>query len=105
MAGQEVIHAYRHLYRGLLQAVCYAPRARRVIRTQIRRAFRQPGVDLDPDAVKRTIWFLKAAAKEKGLEHRVLKNVIRVATYREFHGRLAVRKWSTVLANQRRTQE
>ena len=97
MANQDVIHAYRHLYRGLLEAVCYAPRARRVIQTQIRRAFRRPGSELDADAVKRTMWFLKAAARERGLEHRVLKNLIRVATHREFHGRLGIRGWRKVL--------
>ena len=33
---------------------------------------------LDPEAVRRTLWFLKAAAEERGLEHRIVKNILRV---------------------------
>jgi hypothetical protein len=33
---------------------------------------------MDPEGVKRTIWFLQAAAKEKGLEHKIVKNLLEV---------------------------
>ncbi|KAG6013578.1 hypothetical protein E4U43_007218 [Claviceps pusilla] len=33
---------------------------------------------LNTEAIKRTIWFLEAAAKERGLEHKILKNLLRV---------------------------
>lgn len=96
----DVIHAYRHLYRNLLRAVQYAAPARYIARDQLRRAFRQAPSSASPapaspaslsstspsaaplllntEAIKRTIWFLEAAAKEKGLEHKILKNLLRV---------------------------
>ncbi|KAF7559210.1 hypothetical protein G7046_g4931 [Stylonectria norvegica] len=79
----EVIHAYRRLYRGLLQAVQYSLPARFVARDQIREAFREPGASLNPEGIKRTVWFLEAATKEKGLEHRILKNLLEVKLKRE----------------------
>lgn len=99
---QEVLHAYRHLYKGLLRGVQYSTPARHIVRDQIRRAFRQPVLSSsstaanknnttpdgertgagqlawDAEAIKRTIWFLSAAAREKGLEHKILKNMVRV---------------------------
>ncbi|CAI4218201.1 unnamed protein product [Parascedosporium putredinis] len=87
MATQDIIHAYRHLYRGLLRAVQYSVPARYVARDQLRRAFREDaagGVAAAPDkdAIRRTIWFLDAAAKERGLEHKILRNLLKVAWYR-----------------------
>uniref|UniRef100_A0A0D2XUQ6 Uncharacterized protein n=1 Tax=Fusarium oxysporum (strain Fo5176) TaxID=660025 RepID=A0A0D2XUQ6_FUSOF len=78
----EIRHAYRHLYRNLLKAVQYAIPARFVARDQLRRAFREPGATYDGRGIKRTIWFLQAAAKEKGLEHKILKNLLRVRQMR-----------------------
>ena len=78
MANGQIVTAYRHLYRRLLQAVQYASPARHVARDQLRTAFREPGAAYDGEGVKRTIWFLEAAARERGLEHRILKNLIRV---------------------------
>ncbi|PTB66458.1 DUF1763-domain-containing protein [Trichoderma citrinoviride] len=85
----DVTHAYRRLYRSLLQAVRYSAPARYVARDQLRAAFREkekkPGQHgasaaavLDGEGVKRTVWFLEAAARERGLEHRILKNLVRV---------------------------
>ncbi|KAM0343641.1 hypothetical protein ACHAPU_008393 [Fusarium lateritium] len=82
MAPTEVIHAYRNLYRNLLKAVQYTVPARFVARDQIRRAFREPGATYDERGIKRTIWFFKAAAKEKGMEHKILKNLVRVRQMR-----------------------
>ena len=95
MSSTEILHAYRHLYRELLRAVRYATPARYIARDQIRRAFREPG-EFDKAGVKRTMWFLKAAAKETGIEHKILKNLLRVAqnralvTERIWKGRSAV---------------
>ncbi|KAG5918976.1 hypothetical protein E4U42_006686 [Claviceps africana] len=96
MTTTDIIHAYRHLYRNLLRAVQYAAPARFIARDQLRKAFRHPNPPcsgpspppsaaatvasprLDAEGVKRTIWFLEAAAKERGLEHKILKNLLRV---------------------------
>lgn len=91
MSNQEVIHAYRHLYRGLLRAVQYSAPGRYTARDQLRKAFREPaggkGAVLDQAGVKRTIWFLKAAQKEAGMEHRILRSLLMVAWHRENAGR------------------
>lgn len=87
MSAQEVIHAYRHLYRGLLRAVQYSTPGRYTARDQLRKAFREPSATLDKAGVKRTIWFLKAAQKEAGMEHRILRNLLMVAWHRESAGR------------------
>lgn len=79
----EVIHGYRHLYRSLLQAVQYASPARHTARDQLRTAFRERGATWDATGVKRTLWFLRAAAKERGLEHKIVKNLLQVKGVRE----------------------
>ncbi|KAJ3468652.1 hypothetical protein MRS44_002717 [Fusarium solani] len=82
---RNIIHAYRHLYRCLLQAVQYTIPARFVVRDQLRAAFRDPELRYDPNAIKRTIWFLEAAAREKGMEHKILKNLVKVQLGRAYH--------------------
>jgi hypothetical protein len=103
MSNAEILHAYRHLLRHGLHAVQFSVPARFVIQSQLRRAFRaspRPAREggreakdaFDPEAVRRTIWFLKAAAAEKGLEHRIVKNLVRVAWFREREGK---ENWKT----------
>ncbi|EFY90411.1 hypothetical protein MAC_03657 [Metarhizium acridum CQMa 102] len=84
--GTEVVHAYRHLYRCLLRAVQYSSPARYIARDQLRAAFRETPA-LDAEGVKRTIWFLEAAGKERGLEHAILKNLLRVRGQRDAESR------------------
>ncbi|RSL72661.1 hypothetical protein CEP54_000604 [Fusarium duplospermum] len=84
-ARLEAIHAYRRLYRCLLKAVQYTLPARFVVRDQLRSAFREPGAKYNARGIQRTIWFLEAAAKEKGMEHRILKNLIRVQLRRGYY--------------------
>ncbi|PHH60801.1 hypothetical protein CDD81_1152 [Ophiocordyceps australis] len=78
----EIIHGYRHLYRGLLKAVQYSAPARFTAREQLRQVFRRPDASWNAKVVQRTLWFLEAAARERGLEHRILKNVLRVRMLR-----------------------
>lgn len=77
-ARQEIIHAYRHLYRSLLAGVQHSTPARYVARDQLRTAFREKGAVYDAEGIKRTRWFFEAAAKERGLEHRILRNLLSV---------------------------
>lgn len=70
---------YRCLYRSALRAVQYSIPARFVVRDQLRAAFRTDGAVLSKEVAQRTNWFLHAAAKERGLEHKVLKNLVRIA--------------------------
>lgn len=106
MANTEVIHAYRHLYRAMLRAVMYTGPGRFIMRDNLRAGFRgtagsssnsntlgttgsasssagtRPSpsgpATFDAEAVKRTTWFFEAAAKETGLEHRIVKNLVKM---------------------------
>ncbi|KAI0186594.1 hypothetical protein EV127DRAFT_170285 [Xylaria flabelliformis] len=82
MTDIKIIHAYRHLYRGLLHAVQFSKPARYTARNQLRRAFREKGAKYDYQKIARTIRFLDAATRERGLEHRVLKNLLFIAWHR-----------------------
>ena len=100
MSHEEIIHAYRHLYRGLLRAVQYSKPARFVARDQLRAAFReQPAPPHDPRAVKRTLLFLDAAAMEAGLEHKILQNLLRTAHARQKDVRW--RRWGHIAKEMR----
>lgn len=83
MTSAEVIHAYRRLFRAGLRAVCYSYPARTSLRNLLRRAFRAKDAQLDERAIKRTIWFLNNAAREVGIEHRVVKNILMVSYWKD----------------------
>jgi len=73
----EAVHAYRHLYRGLLHAVQYSKPARYVARNQLRDAFRKDHPStFNKERIERTVEFLSLAAKESGLEHKIVKNLL-----------------------------
>lgn len=83
---QELILAYRQLYRGVLHAVQYAKPQRYVARDQLRKAFRRETPStFDQEKIKKTVEFLRLAAKENGLEHKILKNLL----HTEFEQRAA----------------
>lgn len=74
-----IILAYRSLYRSALHAVQYSKPARYILRTTLRNAFREgTRADFNPKKIGNTILFLENAAKVKGLEHRILKNLMHV---------------------------
>ncbi|PHH86644.1 hypothetical protein CDD83_9941 [Cordyceps sp. RAO-2017] len=84
----ELVHAYRHLLRGAMRAVQFAVPARFTARDQLRAAFRGgDAAAYDAERVKRTLWFLGAAARQSGLEHRLLKNLLLVRGLRERRAR------------------
>ncbi|KAK5120914.1 hypothetical protein LTR85_005698 [Meristemomyces frigidus] len=73
----EVILAYRHLYKHLLRAVQYSKPARFVVQDRIRTAFRESSpASFDAYRIDRTLQFLDGAAKSRGLEHKILKNLM-----------------------------
>lgn len=102
MSQLDVIHAYRHLLRSGLRAVQFSKPARFVVQQRVREAFEKGTPDAyDAEAIRRTIWFLKAAAEERGLEHKIVKNLVRVArervrgTSRPLHWKTSLQKAST----------
>jgi hypothetical protein len=77
---QRIIHAYRNLYRGLLHAVQYSKPARYVARDQLRKAFRtEEPSSFNQEKIDRTVKFLGFAARETGLEHRIVRNLLHTA--------------------------
>ncbi|EME87612.1 uncharacterized protein MYCFIDRAFT_28278 [Pseudocercospora fijiensis CIRAD86] len=84
----EIRLAYRHLYQGLLRAVNYSKPARYVVRDRLRAGFEeQSGNSFEPTRIANTLEFLNGAAKTRGLEHKILKNLVRVY-WRESQNRL-----------------
>ncbi len=78
-----ILHAYRHLYRALLRAVQYSSPNRYVARDQLRDSFRRGQRDqFDKQKISRTLEFINAATRERGLEHRLLKNLLHIAYWR-----------------------
>ncbi|OTB04169.1 hypothetical protein M426DRAFT_164462 [Hypoxylon sp. CI-4A] len=84
MTDLKIIHAYRHLYRGLLHAVQFSKPARYIARDKIRTAFRDEQAKLDPRSTARTLRFLEAAARSRGIEHNVLRSLLLTAYYRNY---------------------
>jgi hypothetical protein len=78
MSKLELLHAYRKLLRASLRAVQFSQPSRSTVIEQLRTGFRDPNGTLDAERVRRTVWFLNAAAQERGLEHKILKNLCRV---------------------------
>lgn len=76
---QEIVLAYRHLYQHLLRAVQYSKPARYIVRDQLRNAFRRPAPEqYDKAVICNTLLFLDNAAKSRGPEHIILKNLVHV---------------------------
>lgn len=94
----DIIHAYRHLYRAGLKAVCYAQPASTDIRNLLRRSFRAPNATFEDRPIKRTIWFLKNAAKSTGIEHKVVRNILFVSYWKEMTARSQTPRWSDIVS-------
>ncbi|KAI9753463.1 MAG: Vacuolar protein sorting-associated protein 20 [Chaenotheca gracillima] len=72
-----IVQAYRSLYREALRAVQYSKPGRYVVRDQIREGFRKGSrEEFDASKIANTLEFLQGAAKERGQEHRILKNLV-----------------------------
>ncbi|MCJ1458874.1 hypothetical protein MMC28_009248 [Mycoblastus sanguinarius] len=75
----NIVQSYRNLYRHALHAVQYSSPARYTLRSLLRNAYRtKTAADFDAEKIKNTLTFLHYAGKEKGLEHRLLKNLLHV---------------------------
>ena len=77
VSGQEIVRSYRQLYRHGLHAVQYAAPARYTLKILLENAYRTGNAaDYDAQKINNTLTFLEGAAKEKGLEHKILKNLL-----------------------------
>jgi hypothetical protein len=74
-----IVQSYRNLYRHGLRAVRYSSPARFVLRDRLRRAFRDSPISAyEQRRIDNTVLFFKAAAQDRGLEHRLLKSLCHV---------------------------
>lgn len=73
----EIIHSYRHFYRALMHAVQYAKPQKYLARDQLRIAYNK-GIpaDFDTRKINNTLMFLENAARQRGLEHKIVKNLL-----------------------------
>lgn len=79
LSKSEIRLAYRQMYKHLLRAVQYSKPARFLVKDRVRKAFRNSGPEsYDATRFARTLEFLDGAAKVRGLEHRILKNLMHV---------------------------
>lgn len=75
----EIVRSYRNLYRHALRAVQYSSPARYTLKSHLRLAYRSNGVEaFNSTRIDNTLLFLRHAAEERGLEHRMLKSLIHV---------------------------
>lgn len=77
LAPQQVIHAYRHLYRQGLKAINYSTPSRHVLLRNLRKSFRTSyRQDYDPQKIENTVRFLQRASDVAGMEHKIVKNLM-----------------------------
>ena len=76
-APSTIVAAYRNLLRTGLRAVHFSSPARYVLRDTIRQSFRKgSSADFNAARIQNTLLFLDNAAKTRGLEHKILRNVL-----------------------------
>lgn len=81
----DIIHAYRLLHKSGLHAVQYSTPARQMLRATLNDAFRNsPSTDFVPKRIENTVVFLQNAAKARGMEHRILKNILHVRYWAKY---------------------
>ncbi|KLU81673.1 hypothetical protein MAPG_00758 [Magnaporthiopsis poae ATCC 64411] len=90
MSRAEIIFAYRRLYRAGLEAVMYSQPARTMVRDHLREAFRDKSraASFDRQRVLQTCHFLRSAARERGLAHRIVRGLLEIAWHRRRKERL-----------------
>ena len=87
MLREEVLHAYRHLYRHGLRAIQFSKPARYTLRDRLRMTFRKGSPsELNEQKIKNTLEFLQYATAENGLEHKILKNLLVVWRFQDKGG-------------------
>ena len=92
---REIIRSYRNLYRHALHAIQYSSPARYTLRTLLENTYRAGNAaDFDARKIDNTLTFLDGAAKEKGLEHKILKSLLHVWWWEDKRRRLKA-EWVT----------
>ncbi|KAJ4990314.1 hypothetical protein SVAN01_04196 [Stagonosporopsis vannaccii] len=88
MPNRAIVHAYRHVLRQSLRAIQFSKPARFTLCDRLRAAFRKGSAcDFDQQKITNTLEFLQYAAKQNGLEHKILKNLLLVWWHQDKGGR------------------
>lgn len=84
MPNEAIVHAYRHVLRHSLRAIQFSKPARYTLRDRLRAAFRMgTASDFDQQKITNTLELLRYAARENGLEHKIVKNLLFVWWYQD----------------------
>ncbi|RPA91143.1 DUF1763-domain-containing protein [Choiromyces venosus 120613-1] len=79
-----VIHNYRALYKAALAACQYSSPSRYCVRDKLRKAFRKSDPNrFSQQRIDNTIEFLRTAARRKGMEHYIIKNLCMVEYWQQ----------------------
>lgn len=70
-----IIASYRQLYKAGLSSIQHSSPARFAIRDKIRAAFRNGAAVFSQQRADNTVEFLRTAARRKGIEHQVVRNL------------------------------
>ena len=89
--GIDPVHlrsSYRQLLRTSLQAVRFAVPARYLLRSILRESFREsPERSYNWRRIQKTLVFLEHARDHKGLEHKIVKNILHMRWWKEKRGK------------------
>ncbi|QDS73193.1 hypothetical protein FKW77_002620 [Venturia effusa] len=84
----DILHAYRNLLRTSLRAVHYSTPARHILLSRLRLSFRSSTLsDFEPQRISNTLEFLRNAAASRGIEHKILRNLLYVWYWEPVHWR------------------
>ena len=84
MTTNEVLQAYRSLWRASHKAVRFAKPARYQVRDILRQSFRtEPASSFNQERVLNTCRFFKSAQTHNGIEHKIVKNLLLIRWWRE----------------------
>jgi hypothetical protein len=85
MSRQEILRAYRDLYKQSLRTVRYSTPARYSARDILRASFRDnlnPSTSFKPKRIANTLNFLERAVHYNGYEHKIIKNLLLIRWWR-----------------------
>jgi hypothetical protein len=82
--ARVVVSAYRSLYKAGLKAIRKSVSASFALRSLLRRSFREEAAaTYSEERVRNTLAFLENASRYRGVEHKVVKNILHVRYWRE----------------------
>jgi hypothetical protein len=86
--NSQIVLAYRTLYRTALHAVQYSSPARHIVKATLEKSFRNgTRSDFNAKRIGNTVLFLENAANFRGLEHKILKNLVHMRWWEMSHRR------------------